>query len=112
MKLCSLVAWDLFDVATSINNIEKIYNYHQIEMLKDFGFKGLIGQLKADVFESKSEITKEQWLQNISEKCNWLFDPKLFRQKLCEKASIPFKHIKNLIPQRFYGMSEISDQLK
>ena len=91
-KICAMCCWEMFTSGAQIGGIESIYSDDDSN-----GLKEQVEALREDVFLEEvfgvqSRLDNAEWLDAVSKKANWVFNPVQLRKKLFELASLEDKH--------------------
>jgi len=93
-KLCELVTKDVFKFATEHVGAGSIYSEDEVKKLFDQGVVEVIREdmWLEEVYGSQSRLDNAVWVERVTKKAKWIYEPSEMRKKLFAEAGIQIRH--------------------
>ena len=89
LKMCNLVTAELFEFST----VKKVYDEAQVDELKGIMEENIMEAWLEDVYDVKSSLVNDAWLQKVTNEAKWVFDAVALRGRIFKEAGVDVKHI-------------------
>ena len=92
-KVCGLVTYELFTLATSVEALPQFYMDDELESMRDQVQNIREQEFLENLFGYRSRLDNKEWQERLVSKVDWVLKPEKLRAMILEIAEIePIHH--------------------